>query len=164
MSTSKIHIKTPAIELNYEGSEEFLKTELAAFLQTVASFSPPPAKQAAPPASPATPAATTEGNSPPNGAQTTGSIAAKLGVSSGPELAKAAAYRLTVCQGKDTFSRLELTEEMRSASQYFKETYRKNLSATLDRLVADDVLLERSPGVYAMQGATVAALKSSIGG
>ena len=148
-TTSKIKIKLGAIEVEYEGSETFLKEELPALLTAVADL-----YQKSQPDAPSTTAVDATGdNAPingtmnPNGAAngngaslnigTTTSIAARLKVQSGPDLALAAAARLTFGDGRSVFTRKQLISEMKSAPNYYRESYLKNLSSTIHRLLKD---------------------------
>jgi hypothetical protein len=164
MSISKIRIKIGEVEIDYEGSEEFLKADLPNMLEAVLKIVPVPPPVAKPHSAAAAPGGATRAQHSANQSQTVSSIAAKLGVKSGPELVKAAAYRMVAFGGNDVFSRTELTKEMRAATQYFKESYGKNLSGTLDRLVADDVLLESSPGMFALQADAMKAMNAALSG
>ena len=154
--TSKIRIKLGPIEVEYEGSETFLKEELPQLLSAVSELY-------------STSGLTTDapgGNvlHPPSGnlQGTTGSIAAKLAVKQGPELIIAAAARLTFVSGKQTFSRQEIIEEMKSATAYFKKTYVKNLSAYLNTLLKDGKLLEPSAGIFSLSASSQSELKGRL--
>lgn len=163
MTTSKIKIKLGAIEVEYEGSESFLKEELPALLAAVsdlyqrshASLQPVPVSST--PAS----AASTSLESPRLQA-TTGSIAARLQVKSGPELIMAAAARLTFSERMNSFSRQRLTDEMKTASAYFKSTYVNNLSKYLHSLVKDGKLNEPSQGNFALTANSLKELEPRI--
>jgi hypothetical protein len=80
---------------------------------------------------------------------TTSSIAAKLKVKTGPELILAAALRLSR-MGKATFTRTELTDRMREAAAYFKQTYLSNLTQNLNSLLTTGKLLENAKDTYAL--------------
>lgn len=156
MTTSKIKIKLGAIEVEYEGSETFLKEELPQLLSAVsdlyakslATLEPPSSSQNTP-ANAATASNTNTGNKTKLEA-TTGSIAAKLGCKSGPELVMAAAARLTFALQTTTFARQKIIDEMKTASAYYKATYVNNLTSYLNNLVKDGKLNEPSQGNYAL--------------
>jgi len=93
---------------------------------------------------------------------TTSTIAAQLGVNSGHDLLVAAAAQLTFVQDKQSFTRKELLAEARSASAYYKENMRKNLSNYLNSLVKASTLNEVSAGVFALHANTRAELESKI--
>lgn len=146
--TSKIKIKLGAIEIEYEGSEEFLKEELPALLKAVSDLyksSGALIEEVRPPANPAT------GSSVANNIQgTTATLAAKLGGGSGPDLAMCAAARLTFVSNKEKFHRKELLEEMKSASNYYNSNYAKNLTVLLGNLVKAGKLMEPSKDNYSL--------------
>ncbi|GAB4512731.1 MAG: hypothetical protein Tsb0026_16850 [Sulfuricaulis sp.] len=154
--TSKIRIKLGPIEVEYEGTENFLKEELPQLLEAVANLHKQSGLQEKPPA----------GGAPGGGGagipqlqSTTGTIAAKLGCKTGPDLVLAAAARLTFALTKETFSRKELLEEMKTASAYHKANYVKNLSQYLRGLVKEGTLLETSKDTYSLS----ASKKTELG-
>ena len=161
---SRIKIKMGAIEVECEGSENFLKQELPEIIKSVSdlykeSHHNLPEEE--------TVETTTEINSKPafNGplnVGTTGSVAAKLSTKSGSELLVAAAARLTFGEGKSTFTRAELLDEMKSATSYYKSSYSSNLTKYLSSAVKDGKFLETSKGVYAIQATLATTLKSRL--
>ncbi len=145
--TSKIRIKLGPIEVEYEGTENFLKEELPQLLEAVANLY----KQSGLPEMKQDVGGSGGGGTGTLQLQsTTGAIAAKLGCKTGPDLVVAAAARLTFAGGKETYSRKELLNEMKTASAYYKATYRANLSATLNGLIKDGVLLEPAKDTYSL--------------
>ncbi len=159
---SKIRIKMGAIEVEYEGSEAFLKEELPKFLAAVSdlyvksgSVSPPGIPETPQPQSDSSQGSTVL-------EMTTASIASKLGVNSGPQLVLAAAAHLRFVKGLDKFPRKQLTEQMRSASSFFKESYVSNLSKTIKTLMKENKLNEPSNEVYALTHASEQDLRSRL--
>ena len=94
----------------------------------------------------------------------TTTIATKLGVNSGPELALAAAVRLTMVLGKATFSRREILDEMKSATGFYKGTYNNNLTSSLVRLTKEQKLNEPSKDIYALTPTTKKELETKLAG
>ena len=141
---SKIRIKLGSIEVEYEGSEAFLKKELPDLMKTIIELYK----------SADIPVGQTEdqgGDSKKRGIRlSTKSIAAKLNCSSGRDLVVAAAAHLTLAKNQDSFSRKELLSEMQSASGYYKKTYGDNLSNALNGLLKDNTLTELSKGNYSL--------------
>lgn len=150
--TVKLNVKLGQLEFNYEGSEDFLKTELSNILHILSqtklvgglaengsSFS----TDSKPPADSAP-----KGNIPIQ--MTTGSIAAKLSCSSGPDLIIAACAHLLFVLGNETFNRKQILEEMKNASGYYKSSYSGNLSKYIAQLVKASKLIERSRGQYSL--------------
>lgn len=164
---SKIKIKMGPIEIEYEGSEAFLKEELPALLSAVSdlykeSGITEAAVNAEPDPVPAVSVTSaTEKTTSPLQA-TTGTIAARLGVKSGPELALAAAARLTLSLEIESFSRSQLLEEMKSASAYFKQSYNKNLSSILTRLLKDGKLFETAKNTYSLSAAQRSNMEARV--
>ena len=147
---SKIRIKLGPIEVDYEGSEAFLKQELPSLIKTVTELSLSWSRvedendQG-------------EGDKRKGGKTlqlSTNSIAAKLPCSSGPDLILAAATHLTLVKGQDVFTRKQLLDEMKTASGYYKATYRDNLSSYLKTLLKADSLTESSPGRFSLGAKT----------
>jgi len=147
--TSRIRIKIGEIEVEYEGPESFLKEELPNLLTTVSKLyednghtvaSAPEGKPA--PGMVAKPKAKFSG--------TTKTIAGRLGCKSGPDLAIAAAARLTLVKQEDSFSRAALHTEMKGATSYYKKSYGNNLTKNLDSLVKSGRLVEPATGKFAL--------------
>ena len=118
--SSKLRIRIGEVEIDYEGTEEFLKQELPQLLKTAMELHKA--------------AETTAGgvktakkhHMPAGGggevlSLTTGSIAAKLSAKSGSDLLQAAAAHLALVSKKETFSRQQLLTEMQSATQRSEE-------------------------------------------
>lgn len=168
MTTSKIKIKLGAIEVEYEGSETFLKEELPQLLSAVsdlyarsrATLELPSASQNT--SANAAPGSNTNVGNQPKLEATTGSIAAKIGCKSGPELVMAAAARLTFVIQSTTFARQKIIDEMKTASAYYKATYLKNLTSYLNNLVKDGKLNEPSQGNYALTAASLKDLEQRL--
>lgn len=168
MTTSKIKIKLGAIEIEYEGSEVFLKEELPQLLSAVSDlYTRSHASSSLPPASSDTTRdssnpSTNNGDIKPKLEATTGSIAAKLACKSGPDLVMAAAARLTFVLQLSTFSRQRLTDEMKTASAYYKASYVSNLSKSLNGLVKDGKLNEPTQGSYALTAASLSEMEPRL--
>lgn len=92
---------------------------------------------------------------------TTNNIAIKLKCNSGTDLAKAAAIHLTYTKSKQKFTRQELTDEMRSSS-YFKETYRKNLSRSLESLCKENFLTESQTNVFSIHPSKYQEIEAQV--
>lgn len=149
-----------SIELEYEGTETFLKEEVPAlFSALIDLYQSAPIKdqgiESAPPQS--------DGEGRQSRVQaTTGSLAAKLNVKSGSELILAAAARLYFVEGLMAFPRQRLIDEMKTASAYYKSTYLNNLSQYLQRLVKEGHLNEPSQGNFALTASSIESMKARI--
>lgn len=150
--------------MEYEGSETFLKEELPQLLAAVSdlySKSNGALDSAAAefvPLGTANQASATQKKI----EATTGSLAAKLNVKSGPDLVLAAAARVTFVLGSATFSRQKLIDEMKTASAYYKATYLSNLTQSLNNLVKEGKLNEPSQGNYALTAPSLKDLEQRI--
>lgn len=146
---AKIHIKMGDVEVEYEGDEEFLKKDLPQLIERVTSLAKATGKTVAPAGS--TPSVTRAGISPSDAEEipTTGLIAAKLNAESGPDLAMAAALRLSM-SGTLKFNRKALVTEMRSAHGIFKDSYASNLTATLKTLMRGGRLHDAGSSSYSL--------------
>lgn len=160
--SSKLRIKIGEVEIDYEGTEEFLKQELPQLLKTAMELHKAAGIVTKPAAMGNKGGTSTTDKSGGTLALTTSSIAAKLSVASGPELIIAAAAQLTFVAKKETFSRQELLAEMQSASGYYKKTYSNNLSKYLNGTVANQELTETAKNVYALHAKKKAELEAKL--
>lgn len=160
--TSKIRIKLGPIEVEYEGSEEFLKKELPDFLSAISQLY----RESGVNLISSVPSANQQLGQTDAGSQaivgTTGTIAAKLNVTSGPDLAVAAAVRLMLGLGQGSFTRDQLLTEMKSASSYYKKSYRSNLSNMLSGLVKSSRFVETAKDTYALSANTKTDMESRL--
>jgi phage host-nuclease inhibitor protein Gam len=155
---SKIKIKLGPIEVEYEGSEAFLKKELPALIKTVTELSKTVE------INPNTEDGLSDKNKFKAGKiqLSTTSIAAKLPCSKDYELVIAAAAHLTLAKGIETFSRKQLLDDMKSASGYYKASHRDNLSAYLTKLIKNDKLNEPTEGHYSLNANTRKELEAKF--
>lgn len=161
--SSKLRIRIGEVEIDYEGTEEFLKQELPQLLKTAMELHK---------ASGATPAS--DGNKKKDGAAagggggaalslTTASIAAKLGSKSGSDLLTAAAAHLALVKKTEPFSRQQLLDEMQSATSYYKSSYSPNLSKYIKTAIQKEgPLSETAKNMYALKAAARADLEKKL--
>lgn len=116
---SKIRIKLGSIEVEYEGSEAFLKKELPDLMKSITELYKSMGKIIEQPED------QVEGLKPKGIKLSTKSIAAKMNCATGPDLVIAAAAHLTLAKNKESFTRKELLSEIQSASGYFKKELRR---------------------------------------
>ena len=147
---AKIALKIGHLEVEYEGSESFLKEDIFRLMEKVIGFH----AEHSTALSAALPQATTEDEDATVGQpeinMSTSTIATSLNAKSGPELAIAAAAYLTLVQNKGKFSRDEIHENMKNATSYYKRSMSNNLTSLLQRLVKNGRLNEISDGHYAL--------------
>jgi hypothetical protein len=163
--TSKIRIKMGQVEVEYEGSHAFLKDDLPALLETVVQLRERAGDANADDDESADEEEQTTKKKKKSGGKTTGtvgSIAAKVGVNSGTDLIIAAAAKLALVDGHEKFSRKELLNAMKTATNYYKKTYRNNLSAYLKSLQEGDRLTEQSSGSFALTAKEVGKLEALL--
>ncbi|MFC4354775.1 hypothetical protein ACFO0S_06845 [Chryseomicrobium palamuruense] len=153
--TSKIKAKVGIIEIEFEGSEEFILNELFSFVERLSGLidSNPSIRQ-----NNQVPTTTVSDRKEDiinnKGIQgTTNAISAKLKVSSGTELIMAAAAHLTFVKGEDKFHRKDLLEQCQSAATYYKQSYSGNFSRYLSSLVKSGQLTEQASGIFAIPAA-----------
>jgi len=156
MSNGKMRIKMGSIEVEYEGSEEFIKQELPDLLTAVSKL-----YQSAPSDLPNKSTQLFAGNSTPGSAMSVTTIAAKLGVKSGPELLVAAAARLTR-GGAIALTRQALLDEMKLATGFYKASYRSNMSNQLLSLVKEGKLQETATDTYTLSIGTKSELETKL--
>lgn len=158
--TSKIKIKMGAIEIEYEGSEAFLKEELPSLLKAVSDL-----YQSSEPLiengnADKKPASNSSGAKKVQG--TTATLAAKLGGGTGPDLIMSAAARLTFVLGKEKFHRKELMEEIKSATSYYKGTYLSNFSKLLNGLIKSGKLMEPAKDNYSLSADSLKSIGAKL--
>ena len=157
---AKVRIKMGTLEIDYEGSEAFLKEELPnvvkAFLElrTVAKeafntaenldFSSGDKERSYP------------------AKISTSTAAAKLQAKSGSDLALAAAAALVIGERKDSFSRAELLKAMQSAKAYYKASFGSNLSNYIMTLIKSQDLLDQGSERYGLQDKKRQELEKSL--
>ena len=140
MTTAKMRIKMGPIEIEYEGSEDFLKQELTDLLAVSKLYQDSGLPEVGPTTTGRPEAAAVTGvESSRTSAMTVTTIAAKLSAKSGTDLILAAGASLTR-GGSDTFVRQKLLDEMKKATGYYKKSYGSNLSNYLLTLVKEGKL------------------------
>lgn len=158
---SKIRIRLGEIEVEYEGSQEFLKKDLPELIKTVSELhrNQTPANGSNGGNGGATAKADQTAGDKLN--QSTNSIAAKLKCQSGPELVLAAAAHLTLDKGFKTFSRKQLRTEMQTASNFYKRSYGSNLIKILKTLLQKE-LNEPSASTYSLADTTLTDIRNRL--
>jgi hypothetical protein len=132
MDATKIRLRFGAVEIDYEGSEGFLKENFPALLAELANVAGRAPVQVSREVG-------ANGGGLALGAATafdfsTNTIASVTGAKTGPDLAMSAAAHLTLTKGAEKFSRKELLTEMQSATTFYNQSYSGNLSKILNGL------------------------------
>ena len=146
--TAKFRFKIGQLEVEYEGSEIFIKDGLINLMKKAMSFYSENKDQI--PTGTATKGESVTGTQPGNLNHSTNTIAAHLGGNTGPELAIAAAAHLLLVKGKSKFSRKEINDEMKEATTYYKSSMSSNLSKTLNTLVKGKRFNQVSKDTYSL--------------
>ena len=161
---SRIRIKIGALEVEYEGEEDYLKDGLLDFLKSVVDlaevseftdFSGEGQGE--------------EGDSQPPIPQPKGishlapeTIAAKLNTKTGSDLVLAAAAYLKFTQGLGNFTRQQILEAMKEATGYYKGSMSNNLTRYLGSLVKRGRLNALANGKYSISAPTEKELRANI--
>jgi hypothetical protein len=141
MNESKIHVKVGIVEFSGEGDKEWLAAQLDKILDKIPELLKIEVSSGG---------QNSNGNE--GGNLGTGNvsglsvinIAGKLNCKSGPDLIIAAAAYLHFIDKKLTFSRDEITQTMKKATGYFKNSFISNLTANLTSLEKANVLTQSS--------------------
>lgn len=156
---SKIKIKMGAIEVEYEGTEDFIKNDLLDLVSSMAEFH----SQAN-----AVNNNDNDRDSPPGDDTgsiqgTTGNFAAKLKCKTGPDLIIAALAHLTLVKSKKSSTRSDILTEMQSATTYYKKSYSGgNFSTNLKNLEKSGKLLEQTKNNYALQAKELKSIEAKL--
>jgi hypothetical protein len=156
METSKIKIKVGQTEVEFEGSEDFIKDNLLQILESISEWDPAKLLR------PSLPEHTVqESDSSTGGKKDWGvsTYAAKLRVHTGTELLIATCAYLAFEHGRNSFSRKEILEGMQTATSYYEFNYSKNLSRYLQQLVKSDDLVVTSSKHFALSAAKKQSLE-----
>lgn len=139
------------LEVEYEGADNFVKQDLAAvvvgLLQSVTSSGAKLKRETGGEVGALELARGTL-------QVTTGSVASVLDAKSGTGLAMAAAAHLALAEGLRIFSRDALLKEMKTAAQFYRQSYSGNRTRIIGSLLKDKKPNEPSPGHLALTPST----------
>ena len=153
---SKIEIQVGQVRVHYEGDDNYIKTELPALIDKLINHSSN--IQTTEPSGTSTAAESTAIIKTKIKVGTTNSIAGRINAKTGPDLFKAAAAKLHFVDGKESFTRKELTTEIRLATQYFSESYVGNGSTILKSL-GKNTINEVSKDKFALTATAITELE-----
>jgi hypothetical protein len=162
--TSKIHIKVGNLEIDFEGSEDFIKQDLLKTFEQITDifdmkdFQIPDTQETGKTGEKL--GGKSQGKSDIKG--TTNSIAAKLGVKSGRDIVLAACAHLHFVKQSNTFDRTKILQSMKLATSYYKESHRSNLVNNLNTLIRQQKLNEISKGTYALPAKMIKELEGRL--
>jgi hypothetical protein len=153
--TTKLKLKLGALEIEFEGSEEFITTGLMPLVEALQKVEVPDLPSPEP--------ATKGGaHKHADATITTSTIAQKLGAASGRDLVLAAIARLLIVKQGEHASRLEILKEMRGAKSYFKRSYNNNLTKTLGALTTSGKFNDLGGDNYSLSAAARQELEQKI--
>jgi len=141
---SRISIRHLGVDVEFEGSEEFIKADLLDLINDITELTK------------ALPASTKSISSSPKSDAggldlSVKTIATKLGTSTGSDLARSAAAFLTLVEGRETFTQSELHDAMKTAVGIYKQsTHAKNIGKIITGLLTSNILLQTATGNYSL--------------
>ena len=147
---AKIYFKFNKLEIEYEGDPSFLKEDIFNLMEQITSLyvKNSVVLPVGPSLNESENIVTLSENPVPDLSIET--IASHLDAKQGPELVMAAAMYLTFFRKMSKFSRQDILNTMKEASNYYKESMGGNLTASLSRLVKKKRLNSLSVGNYAL--------------
>lgn len=89
-------------------------------------------------------------------------VATALGGETGGDLLYAAAAFLAVIERRETFTRAQILESMKTAVGFYKPSYSGNLSSYLDSLSKKGVLIETSNQVFAVKASELDSMSQRL--
>ena len=144
MMSVKFRAKIGSAEVEFEGSEEFLKTELVNLVRQIGE------NASALPSAPRGVDAASAAGVGMNADHSTNTIASLIDARTGPDLALAASAHLSLVRGQDRFTRKELLAEMQGATTFYSQNYSGNLSKILGNLTRGKRLNLVGTNTYAL--------------
>lgn len=161
---SKLKIKMGHIEFEYEGDAQFDKDaikDLFTHLESLVGVTPAAAFESPTPSGSGTEMTQQALNGLSN--LHINSVAAKLGVSTGGELAVAAAAHIQIANSKPSFTRKELLDTMKAATQHYNANMSSNLSKMLTSLVTSKRANQLNQNDYSLSASELQSLKAKLG-
>lgn len=163
---SKIRIKIGAVEVEYEGTDDFLRDELPLLLDKLATLGArvPDSNTGGGAAAPANNQVNLANGGSVGSADvgTCSTVAATIGAKTGPELAVAAGAKLIIGDGRSSFTRKELLIEMQSATAYYNKNYSSNLSKIINGLVKEKKFREVAKDTFALAANVIEELRARL--
>ncbi len=159
---SKLRIKLGAGELEFDGTEQFMKDEIIPMIKEIALMGARGDLQAPPTIE----AKGTPIQLPPKAMAdvhlSTSTVAAKLKATAATELAMAAVAHLVLGQHKHRITREEILTEMKSATFFYKSSMTNNMTNTLKQLVKATRLNEVATDTYSLPHREKIALEEQL--
>lgn len=169
---AKIKLKVGSMEHEYEGDPAFLIGGIEALLETMGSLAPKVPADTPPPPAPTLPAQVQPFNDAGNGVGSpesvgqftfsTNTIAAHLEAKTGPELVISALAQLELVQGKASSTRTEILAEMKSATNYYNQNMRGNMTKILAGLTTGKRINQIAKDTYALSASERKQLEAKV--
>ena len=155
-----IKIRIGSLEVEYDGDQKFIESGLLTLISEL--------KDAAPVA-PSVPNGAGGSTSTGLGGQgafghTTSQIAQIMSVTSGPELAVAAAAHLTLVKGQAQLQRADILKEMRGAPSFYSDGYSGNLTSILNGLVKKKTFNPIGANIFALANLARKEIEEKLAG
>jgi len=151
MTTIKLNIKLGALELNYEGPQDFAGDGIEPLIQYLAEVNIPQLVAQTPNLPPASTGQLDARIEPSQALKlSTTDFAVKMGAKSGTDLVMAAAAYLHHTQGAEEFRRSDLLSEMKASKAFYRASYGGNLTKSLDLLTKSGRLQNPKADTYAL--------------
>lgn len=150
METAKLRIKLGQMELEYEGSQNYIETGILELIEQLSAVEIQDIEVKEQPSAPEDLAGSAAGMPPNTAKLSTTDFAVKLGVKSGTELVMAAAAYLHHTRSLEEFRRADILSEMKGAKAFFRQSYGSNLSKSLETLTKSGKLQNPKADTYAL--------------
>ncbi len=161
---SSVRIKAGPVEFEYEGEAGLSVSDIKGLFSHIETLFKLPVLRESEQHTPAPETFVADGKSaPPTPAQTLhiASIANKLKVKTGPDLAVAAAASLQISETNKSFTRNELHDTMKKATMHYKKPMQGNLTKILQSLLGSK-FNQISDGVYSLTAAEHESLVAQL--
>lgn len=162
---TKLKIKMGHIEFEYEGDANYdneAVKDLFSHLESLAGAAPPGTFDALPPLSESEDIQQGREGASDIANLSVATVAARLGGSSGREVALAAAAQLQICQGKTKFSRRELLAAMKEAHGHYNKSMSGNLTSILQSLIQGKQLLSMADNQMCLSASELDRMRSVL--
>lgn len=163
----KIKIKIGSLEIEYEGSENYLKNDLPNLIEKLLELNIPNSTIGIDNLASVNDfheEVINKGAEKNINQMSANSIAAKMGGKTGTDVAIIGCAHLALMQDLESFTRIQILTEMKKATNYYKSSYSKNFSNILKTLVSSHKLIERSNGIFALHATELNRIKNILSG
>jgi hypothetical protein len=139
---ARIRLKINGIELECEGTTEFIRSELPDLLKALtAAIALPSVNE---------PLSAQTSLNPTIKGETTNGIASKIGAKTAPDLFRAGLAYLQLVQGKEMATRQEILDQMKTVTRVYRKTMVGNLTKTISNLMTARAINEPRMGSYVL--------------